>query len=74
MTYPIAPDMERHRDAATHALNDVGLGHLLSKEGGLSKVDEWSKRLSKGEAQRIALSRVLFHEPQVRPQDDFTAS
>ena len=34
-------------------MNEVGLGYLLQRQGGLDAVEEWADSLSLGEQQRL---------------------
>lgn len=82
---------EQQRRRAVECLHDVGLGHLCKaltaeedqhdddhhhgEDEEEEEEEDWLGRLSRGEAQRLAIARVLFHQPQVRrrrrrPQTD----
>jgi putative ATP-binding cassette transporter len=53
------------------ALNAVGLGALAER---LNEHDQWDKRLSPGEQQRLAFARVLLHKPAWLFLDESTAA
>jgi len=57
-------DLERVKEC----LEEMGLGYLGGGKG-LDWEDDWGHRLSRGESQRIAIARVLYHHPQVRGKD-----
>ena len=52
-------------------LDEVALGHLA---GRLNDTQDWSKALSPGEQQRIAIARVLLQKPRVIFLDESTAA
>jgi putative ATP-binding cassette transporter len=56
-----APDGTFPDERIGEALRVLGLGHL---EARLDGVDAWDQRLSDHEKQRLALVRVLLHEPE----------
>ncbi|TMA31989.1 MAG: ABC transporter ATP-binding protein/permease [Deltaproteobacteria bacterium] len=70
LTYP-APETTFSDEKIREALQLVGLTNLA---GELDTTDHWEKRLSGGEQQRLAIARVLLHEPQWLFLDDATAS
>jgi ABC-type uncharacterized transport system fused permease/ATPase subunit len=56
-------------------LGKVGLEHLLERAGGdWERPLDWEGGLTRGEQQRLALARVLFHRPAVVVLDEATAS
>src|SRR5439155_8824088 len=70
LTYP-APETTFSDEKIREALQLVGLTNLA---GELDATDHWEKRLWGGEQQRLAMARVLLHEPQWLFLDDATAS
>jgi vitamin B12/bleomycin/antimicrobial peptide transport system ATP-binding/permease protein len=59
------------REALEAVLRKVGLGALAPE---LDKVDQWSRRLSGGEQQRLAFARVFLAEPAVVVLDEATSA
>lgn len=55
-------------------LEDVRLGHLLSRLGSLDLTYEWSSVLSLGEQQRLAFARLLLTKPKLVLLDEATSA
>ncbi|MDP9897779.1 ABC transporter ATP-binding protein/permease [Variovorax ginsengisoli] len=55
-------------------LDDVQLGELAARTGGLDAVHDWEKLLSMGEQQRLAFARVLVRQPRVAILDEATSA
>jgi len=56
------PAPARDHAQATEVLRRCHLGHLVNA---LDDVDDWSRRLSLGEQQRLAIGRVLLNRPRI---------
>lgn len=56
------------------ALEQVNLGDLSDRFGGLDATENWSERLSLGEQQRIAFARVLLNQPSHTILDEATSA
>jgi putative ATP-binding cassette transporter len=70
LTYPNLP--QAFSDAALHTrMEQVQLAHLIEK---LDEHDHWDKRLSPGEAQRLALARALLTLPDYLFLDEATSA
>jgi ATP-binding cassette subfamily D (ALD) long-chain fatty acid import protein len=55
-------------------LEDARLGHLPDREGGWDTRKEWKDVLSGGEKQRMAIARLLYHEPRYAVIDEGTSA
>ncbi len=55
-------------------LQEVQLGELAERVGGLNAVHDWEKLLSMGEQQRLAFARVLVREPRLVILDEATSA
>ena len=56
------PASARHDPQSAEILRRCHLGHLVNA---LDEVDDWSRRLSLGEQQRLAIGRVLLNRPRI---------
>ncbi|KAK3355109.1 ABC transporter transmembrane region 2-domain-containing protein [Neurospora tetraspora] len=56
------------------ALDQARLGYLPEREGGWDTRKEWKDVLSGGEKQRLAIARLLYHEPQYAFIDEGTSA
>ncbi|KLU88149.1 hypothetical protein MAPG_07136 [Magnaporthiopsis poae ATCC 64411] len=55
-------------------LEEARLGYLPDREGGWDTRKEWKDVLSGGEKQRLAIARLLYHEPQYAFIDEGTSA
>ena len=56
------PTSARHDPQTAEILQSCQLGHLVKA---LDEEDDWSRRLSLGEQQRLAIGRVLLNRPRI---------
>ena len=66
-------EAETREDAPSGASTGVSRG-ARSDAGTLTAAVDWQARLSRGEAQRLGLARVLFHSPDIVVLDEATAA
>ncbi|KAJ3361121.1 ATP-binding cassette sub- D member 3 [Allomyces arbusculus] len=52
-------------DKIMELLDVVRLAYLVEREGGFDAVQDWASALSGGEKQRVAMSRLFYHKPQL---------
>jgi ATP-binding cassette subfamily D (ALD) long-chain fatty acid import protein len=57
-----------------HVLEEARLGYLPDREGGWDTKKEWKDVLSGGEKQRMAIARLLYHEPRYAIIDEGTSA
>jgi ATP-binding cassette subfamily D (ALD) long-chain fatty acid import protein len=55
-------------------LEEARLGYLPDREGGWDTRKEWKDVLSGGEKQRMAIARLLYHEPRYAFVDEGTSA
>lgn len=55
-------------------LEEAALGYLPDREGGWDTRKEWKDVLSGGEKQRMAIARLLYHEPRYAFIDEGTSA
>jgi len=55
-------------------LEEAKLGYLPDREGGWDTRKEWKDVLSGGEKQRMAIARLLYHEPRYAVIDEGTSA
>ncbi|MBX9588638.1 MAG: ABC transporter ATP-binding protein/permease [Hyphomonadaceae bacterium] len=66
LLYP-EPNLAAGNDKLSAALERVGLGSLVPR---LDEVARWDQVLANGERQRLAIARLLIHQPDVVILDD----
>ncbi|OAA63728.1 peroxisomal ABC transporter [Niveomyces insectorum RCEF 264] len=73
-----AADMREKRKSddpdLTRVLADAHLEYLPAREGGWDTRKEWKDVLSGGEKQRMAIARLLYHEPRYAFIDEGTSA
>jgi ATP-binding cassette, subfamily D (ALD), peroxisomal long-chain fatty acid import protein len=67
-------DSGRNEHQLQNVLNEAKLGYLPEREGGWDTRKEWKDVLSGGEKQRMAIARLLYHEPKYAFVDEGTSA
>jgi ATP-binding cassette subfamily D (ALD) long-chain fatty acid import protein len=71
---PEMRDRGRRDTELARILEDARLGYLPDREGGWDTRKEWKDVLSGGEKQRMAIARLLYHEPRYAVLDEGTSA
>lgn len=71
--YP-ATETELSDEELLELLQQVHLGTLAERVGGLDASHDWEKQLSTGEQQRLAFARVLVRQPRLVILDEATSA
>eukprot|EP00762_Andalucia_godoyi_P008354 ANDGO_07374.mRNA.1 ABC transporter D family member 2 len=77
--YPLSVNDLKNKDGANDEdllklLDDVQLGYVVQREGGLDACKDWYAVLSGGEKQRMAMARLYFHKPKFAILDECTSA
>ena len=67
-------DSGRRDHELSRVLEEVRLGYLPDREGGWDIRKEWKDVLSGGEKQRMAMARLMYHEPRYAFIDEGTSA
>ncbi|MCJ1394163.1 hypothetical protein MMC18_007041 [Xylographa bjoerkii] len=67
-------DSGRRDHELSRVLEEVHLGYLPDREGGWDCRKEWKNVLSGGEKQRMAMARLMYHEPRYAFIDEGTSA
>jgi ATP-binding cassette, subfamily D (ALD), peroxisomal long-chain fatty acid import protein len=67
-------ESSRNENQLQKILDEAKLGYLPDREGGWDTRKEWKDVLSGGEKQRMAIARLLYHEPRYAFIDEGTSA
>ena len=74
----IYPDLEPQNgftdEDILRLMDEVRLGYMAKREGGLDAVNSWNDVFSGGEKQRIAIARLFYHKPEFAILDECTSA
>lgn len=70
----IGENVEFDEKHGRQSLEKVELGHLIGKCGGFDGSMAWDDILSGGERNRLAVARLLYHQPKFAVLDECTAA
>lgn len=65
---------EELEERLSDCLDAVELDYLLARGKGWDQVQSWNETLSRGEKQRLAMARLLFHHPRYAVLDECTSA
>ncbi|KAJ8908766.1 hypothetical protein NDN08_005471 [Rhodosorus marinus] len=79
VTYPLTWLEAKRIKGATdetiiELLNEVHLGEIAKRKGGLDVECDWADVLSGGQKQRLAMARLFFHRPKYAILDECTSA
>jgi ATP-binding cassette, subfamily D (ALD), member 3 len=75
MTWREAVEQRGATDASIiELLEQVHLGDLVMRKGGLDAIQDWADVLSGGQKQRLGFSRLLFNRPDYAILDECTSA
>ncbi|CAH2033390.1 unnamed protein product [Thlaspi arvense] len=72
--FKIVTSSQPKTDDLMRTLENVRLGHIVERFGGLESLQEWSSVLSLGEQQRLAFARLLLCQPKLALLDESTSA
>jgi ABC-type uncharacterized transport system fused permease/ATPase subunit len=75
LTYPeTAEHMKISKEAARTILEKVDLAYLADRAEVFEKETNWEQEISLGEKQRLAIARLIFHDPKFAILDECTSA
>lgn len=77
LTYPEQigeGDTKLTKERLIEILDMVDLGYLASREGVLDSEINWEDECSLGEKQRLAIARLVYHQPRFAILDEYVTA
>eukprot|EP01043_Picozoa_sp_COSAG02_P032391 COSAG02_NODE_2162_length_9623_cov_3.592923_3_plen_603_part_00 len=65
ISYPAESTQGLTRERAAEILEEVELGYLADRPDIFTKETNWEEEISLGEKQRLAIARLIYHEPRI---------